>query len=398
MAETLRLSAPGSKSLTQRALALAALTEGESVLEGPLDSDDSRHLRGALQLLGASIDTSRGSSWTVRGGSLRAPPGPVQCGDGGTVIRFLAPFALVLEPGSGELILDGSPRLAERPLDALLSALASLGVGSRRLDDARALPVALRRTGPAGDRVRVDSTVSSQFASGLLMVAPRLPAGLVVEVDGNVSRPYLDLTVGAMRAQGAVVTEAPSGTFRVEPGKYRPGTVQIEGDWSGAAFLLAAGFVQDRQVVVENVRADSAQGDKAIVGFLEELRLPRPHSFDLTDCPDLLPPLAAAAVFASHPSLIGGVAHARTKECDRLSTLAQGFSQAGVDVRERPDALDIQPGRPLRPARLDPRGDHRMAMAFGLLGLRCAGLEPEDRACVSKSYPDFWTVLERLRA
>ena len=391
MDDTLRFTAPSSKSLTQRALILAALSQGESELAHPLDSDDTRHLSAALQALGVGVD-KQASLWRVSGGRLRAPSAPLFCGDGGTVSRFLAPLAVLVE---GEIVLDGSDRLAERPHSGLFEALAQLGVAARLTAPPRGLPVGLRRAGTVSRLVRVDASSSSQFVSGLAMIAPLLPGGLSLEIIGSVSRPYVEMTLPEMRVRGVQAT-LEGQLCRVEPGEYRHGRFHIEGDWSGAAFLLAAGFVTRRQVVVENVRLESCQGDRAIAAFVSELGLPRAHRFDLEACPDLLPPLAAAAVFASHPSEIVGVAHARVKESDRVATLSRGFTEAGIVVQERADGLVISPSTP-HPARLDPVGDHRMAMAFGLLSLREPGVQVSDPACVSKSYPRFWEELERFR-
>lgn len=395
MPEALRIPAPGSKSLTQRALVLSALAAGQSVLEGALDSDDTRHLRAALRELGARVDELPDGRWRVTAGALRAPGRPLWCGDGGTVVRFLAPFGLLLD---GELVLDGSERLSERPLAALLDALVELGASVRAVSPPRSLPIAVRAGAfpPPGTPVTVDASVSSQFVSGLLMVAPRLPGGLDLRIEGGVSRPYVEMTLAAMRARGAVFDDRVTRCV-VQPGAYRAGPFPVEGDWSAAAFLLAAGFIAQREVAVPNVSGGSLQGDKAIAGFLEELRRPRAHAFDLSACPDLVPPLAAAAAFASHPSEIAGVAHARLKESDRLATLAEGFALAGVPVAERPDGLRISPAEKLVPARPEPRGDHRMAMAFGLLSLREPGVRTLDPQCVSKSFPGFWEVLEQFR-
>lgn len=396
MAEPIRLRVPSSKSQTQRELVLAALADGESLLEGPLACDDSRHLRAALAALGARIEEA-GEDLRVLPGPLAAPAGPLWCGDGGTVVRFLAPFALLAE---GELRLDGSARLRERPLAELLAALAALGVESRRLG-AGELPVALRRArAEPGRRVALDASRSSQFASALLLVAPRLAQGLELTLEGErVSRPYLELTLAAMRARGAVVLEA-GRRLSVAPGRYRARRVSIEGDWSSAAFLLAAGFILRRAVEVTNADAASAQGDRAIREHLEELARPREHRLDLTACPDLIAPLAAAAAFASHGTELLGVAHARLKESDRPAVLAAGLRAAGIEVEERPASLRVSPLAPEaspRPARLDPRGDHRMAMAFALLSLRQPALELLDRGCVSKSFPTFFDALARLR-
>jgi 3-phosphoshikimate 1-carboxyvinyltransferase len=395
---TLRFRAPGSKSLTQRALIIAALTGGESQLLDALDSDDTRHLRGALRDLGITVDDSCPDRWIVGGGTPRSARAPLWCGDGGTVLRILAPLAFLVD---GELTLDGSARLAERPSAALFDALRKLGVESRQRTPGRSLPVTLSRISDPAPSVAVDSSSSSQFVSGLLLVAPRLPRGLAIEVAGDVSWPYVEMTLAAMRERGAQVRvdrEVPGRRLVVAPGAYRPGPFSIEGDWSAAAFLLAAGFVSGKTVAVENVRPDSSQGDRLIAAFLAELAQPREHAFDLSTCPDLLPPLAGAAVFASHASTIGGVAHARLKESDRVATLAQNLARAGVAIEERPDGLRLDPARTsLHAAALDPRGDHRMAMTTGLLGLREPGIVSGDRGCVSKSYPGFWDELARFR-
>jgi len=398
------LEVPGSKSLTQRALVLAALAPGESCIERPLDCDDSRTLRQALRALGVQI-AEEYRSWRVRPRitedgrpELLGRDEALWCGDAGSTLRFLAPLSLVAH---GTLALDGCARLRERPLDDLLAALGRLGVAMVCLEQRGRLPLQLHRRGDPPDGTWVDVGRSSQFLSGLLMVAPALPRGLRLEArspDGiaPVSWPYVTLTLQAMAHFGVAVTPDDL-RFDVAPASYRPCTFAVEGDWSAAAFLLAAGRLAGREVRLLNLPGDSVQGDRAIVSFLDELGRPRDHRFDLNRCPDLIAPLAVAAVTASHPVRIEGVAHARLKESDRIAVLARGLREAGATVQEHPDGLTIQPGGTLRPARLDPAGDHRMAMAFGLLSLLEPGVEVLDRDCVSKSFPGFWAQLERLR-
>jgi 3-phosphoshikimate 1-carboxyvinyltransferase len=405
-----KLRVPGSKSQTQRALVLAALACGESHLEGPLDCDDTRHLRRALGALGAQIDDSDPGRWTV-GGIAGAPgsdapggdPLALWCGEAGTTLRFVAPLSLL---AARALLLDGSTRLRERPLDALTGALEVLGVAARRQGDA-ALPLLLARAVPtaAGARVRVDASRSSQFASGLLMAAPRLPGGLTVELTGEiVSAPYLRMTLEAMAAFGVDLTGAGGRALVVPEGSYRAATFEVEGDWSSGAFMLAGGLIAGRELEVANLRRDSVQGDRAFADHLEALRRGGEGElvFDLTDCPDLIAPLAAACAagrgdLRAAPARICGAAHARLKESDRVAVLASGLRQVGVEVQERPDGLTITPCPRLRPAALDPHNDHRMAMAFGLLSLREPGIGVTEPGCVSKSYPSFWRDLELLR-
>lgn len=391
---TVVCAVPGSKSVTQRALVLAALADGPSELRGALDCDDSRHLRVALRALGIAIADGDPACWHVSPGALRAPDHSLECGNAGTTLRFLAALALLLD---APLTLDGDAQLRRRPLGELVDALAVLGLAATWSGRPGCPPVTLRRTGGTGDAVTVESGRSSQFASALLLAAARLPHGLLVRPAGAVvSRPYLELTMRCLRAFGVVVTETPDG-LRVAPGGPHGASFEVEGDWSAAAFLLAAARIAGRPVRLRNLRDDSAQGDRAIVELLAGLDGPPPRQFDLRHCPDLLPPLAAAAAFASGPTTITGVAHARIKESDRVAVLADGFRRAGVRVTELADGLQLEPGEEPGAVTLDPHDDHRMAMAFGLLGLRRRGLRISNPECVSKSFPAFWHELERLR-
>ena len=399
MSRPLTIHAPGSKSQTQRALILAALADGETAIVRPLVCDDSRHLGQALEQLGVAIERRPGR-WQVRGGvhRLRAPGAPLDCGEGGTTLRFLAPLSLLVD---GPLVLEGHGRLRRRPVAEMVQALAQLGVCAETPREN--LPLILERTGAPGATVEVPAARSSQFLSGLLMVAPCLAEGLGLQAaspDGPamVSRPYVEMTLAAMAAFGVAVAED-RGTFDVGPAPYRPPRdYPIEGDWSGGAFLLAAARISGRPVEVPNLDPASVQGDRAMVAFIEELARPRTHRFDLTHCPDLVAPLAAACALAAapHESRIVGAAHTRLKESDRLSVLALGLRRAGVAVQEHDDGLQIEPAAALQPATLDPRGDHRMAMTFGLLRLRQPGITVQDPGCVSKSYPGFWEDLARF--
>ena len=394
MTGPLRFVVPGSKSETQRALVLASLSPGESTIEHPLDCEDSQALRHGLRAFGALVQELP-DRWLVRGGSLHAPAQPIDCRDGGTTARFLAPLCLLCD---GPLVLDGSPRLRERPIGELAEALTRLGVDVRFLAAPGRLPLALRRPMPlTARRTVVGSASSSQFASGLLLVAPLLPHGLELELVGEVvSRPYLALTVHMMRRFGAEPRAAGTG-WQVAPKPYRPAAVRIGGDWSSAAFLLVGGLITGRALELRGMDSGSAQADRAIGRLLDELRQPGPHAFDLSDCPDLPPPMAVAAACAVGPVELRGLRHARLKESDRPAVLARELGRAGIRVVEREDGLRIEPGGRLRPARLDPCGDHRMAMAFGLLSLREPGIESLDPGCVTKSYPEFWAELARLR-
>ncbi|MBI2377297.1 MAG: 3-phosphoshikimate 1-carboxyvinyltransferase [Deltaproteobacteria bacterium] len=389
----LALRAPSSKSQTQRAILIAALTPGRSILHHPLDCDDSRHLKACLSALGTKL-IEDGERLEIRGGPLRAPSSPLDCGDGGTTLRFLLPTSLLLK---GSVVFDGSARLRERPLTPLLEALESLGASIEHLGQPGRIPVRISPPETAGRRVSIDASETSQFASGLLLTGPRLPNGLELQAEVAVSAPYLDMTLDAMRCRGASVERNPHG-YSVHKGAYEAGEHSIEGDWSSAAFLLVGARIAGLDLHLVNADPSSAQGDKVIVTQLRELDEPRPHTFDLTHCPDLIAPLAIAAALAAEPTRIVGAAHARLKESDRLGTLAEGLRAVGVNALETQDGLELRPGGTLRPGVVRTRRDHRMAMAFALLSLREPGIDVDDRDCVSKSYPSFWEDLEKMRA
>jgi 3-phosphoshikimate 1-carboxyvinyltransferase len=399
----LRIDAPGSKSLTQRALVLAALSDRPTTLIGPLDCDDSRRLRTALCAMGAEIRDRFAAAaggiraeWEVVPGPLHAPPDSIDCGNAGTTIRFLAALSLLVD---GPIALDGDAHMRRRPIGDLAGALERIGVRAAWLGERGFPPVRLERTAPAGPVAVVDGSRSSQYAGGLMLAAPRLPAGLDVGVTGAVvSRPYLAMTSAVLRSFGIEVEETGGGTrFRVSPGIPRRARYEVEGDWSGGAFLAAAGWIAGRPIVSPNLRGDSPQGDRVFASMLPRLESPEPQTFDLGDCPDLIAPLAAAAAFAAAPVSIRNVAHARIKESDRIEVLAVGLGAAGVSVETFADGLRIRPGPGSGAATLDPHDDHRMAMAFGLLSLRNRGLRVTNRGCVSKSFPSFWEALERIR-
>ncbi|MBI4820238.1 MAG: 3-phosphoshikimate 1-carboxyvinyltransferase [Deltaproteobacteria bacterium] len=396
----LTLQVPSSKSQTQRAILVAALTRGQSILHRPLDCYDSRHLRACLSALGARF-TESGDRLEIGGGELHSPLTPLDCGDGGTTLRFLLPLSLILD---GPVVFDGSPRLRERPVTPLLDALRSLGATIEHLDRPGSIPVRItmsKASLPSAQAVAsIETSETSQFASGLLLTAPRLPQGLTLRLSStrvSVSAPYLEMTLETMRRRGVSVERA-AETYFVPHAAYRPVELEVEGDWSSAAFLLVGARLAGIELELPNLDPHSTQGDRVITTQLDELSRCRPHTFDLTDCPDLVAPLAVAAALAPNPTKITGAAHARLKESDRLTSLSEGLRTVGVRARETPDGLEIEPGGEPRQGLVRTRRDHRMAMAFGLLSLVHPGIEVDDRECVSKSYPSFWEDLARISA
>lgn len=407
------LRAPGSKSLTQRALLVAALAHGESELGGALLCEDTGYLIQALRELGAAIKEN-GPNLMVRGtgGELRNPGRELFVGNNGTMLRFLS-SALCL--GSGKYRLTGSPRLCERPMGPLLEALAELGarVVSERGDGCA--PIVVHGSGALrGGSIKLDASQSSQYASSLLLVAPLMREGLELELRGGaVSRPYVRLTAQTMRAFGVNVVEASPSRFLVPGGqRYRGSSMEIEGDLSSASYFLAAATLCGGNVRVEGVRADTLQGDIRICQVLEEMgsRVTLGGSWiqvdggplrdgdlelDLGDAPDLVPTVAILAAARQGRTRIARVAHLRFKESDRLKVLAQNLDKLGVRVEQLEDGLVIHGGQP-HGAEIDPHGDHRIAMSFAVLGLSVPGIIIRDRDCVVKSYPGFWEDLRKV--
>jgi 3-phosphoshikimate 1-carboxyvinyltransferase len=407
---------PGSRSLTNRALVVAALAEGESSLESVGLSDDTRVCAEALRALGipVEIDEAR-ARMTVRGCGGRVPPGPkeLNTGDSGTATRFIAALAAA---GRGQYRIDGSPRMRERPIQDLLDGLASLGVQAESVGGTGCPPVLVQTTGLAGGRVRVGGGVSSQYLSGLLMAAPAAAGPVAIEVAGDlVSKPYVDMTLAVMRAFGVEVRRTRYSRFDVPaPAAYRARTYAIEADASSASYFLAAAAVTGGRVTVEGLPPSSAQGDAHFADLLIEMgcevtwtdhgvTLAGPDRLrgirtDLNAMPDMVLTLAPMALFAKGPTVIENVANLRVKESDRLRALATELTRLGARVEERADGLVIEPPEKILPAQVAAYNDHRMAMGLAVVGLKVPGIRIADAECVAKTYPGFFADLERLVA
>ncbi|WP_406215572.1 3-phosphoshikimate 1-carboxyvinyltransferase [Streptomyces decoyicus] len=401
---------PGSKSLTTRALLLAAAARGTSTLWAPLVSHDTLAFRTALTRLGVKVDNSPSDQyWDVTGtGSGPVGTADVWCADAGTAARFLPPFSAT---GEGTFAFDGSDQLRARPLRPLIEAMTALGadLGS----PAGRLPLTVRADGMDGGELRVDSSMSSQFMSGLLMAAPLMRHSVRADLCGAVSRPYLEMTLSLMRHFGADIKEPQQDVIEVRPGAYRPTAVIIEPDASTASYLFAAAAATSHTVMVPGLGARSLQGDLRFVEVLSRLgahvvvdeksttvtgtgRLRGGFAIDMGDISDTFMTLAALAPLADAPLTISGVGHARLKESDRIAAVTHNLRACGIQVYETPDSVTIHPG-PLKPARIACYRDHRIAMAFSVLGL--AGhvrLTLDDPACVMKTFPGFHQEVARL--
>jgi len=416
---TLRL--PGSKSITNRALVLSALSDSPSVVCGLLRARDTALAVGALRTLGCSVDAvdERGTDVTVVPGALA--PGSavsVDVGNAGTVMRFL-PAVAALTPA--EVAFDGDPRARERPVGALLSALRSLGV---RIDDGGrgALPFTIHGTGfVPGGPVTLDASGSSQLVSGLLLAAPRFTDGVEVRHSGPPvpSVPHIEMTVRMLRDAGASVEVSSSDGnrpdfWRVAPGPLNLGDFAVEPDLSNAVPFLAAALVTGGSVTIRDWPAASLQAADAILDVITRMGGSVSHGdagltvtgtgtingidADLRDIPELCLPLTSVAALASGPSTFTGVGHTRAQETDRLAAIAKEINALGGDVGEQPDGLTVRP-RPLAAPSghgFESYDDHRMVMAAAVLGLGVPGIEVLNAATVGKTFPDFTTRWESL--
>lgn len=409
-----RARVPASKSIANRELVLAALATGTSHLDlGPLDAgDDVRAMCEAIARLGHRVDGGGGSgriAVTGSGGRPAFAEATLDAKDAGTVARFATALAAL---GTGRATIDGSPRLRERPLAPLLTALRA--IGAQVTGDA--LPVTV--TGPArGGDLAVPGSRSSQFASALLLVAPALPEGLRLRITGTlVSAPYVDLTSAALAARGVHVARTGPFAYAVAPQRVKARDLRIPGDVTAATYPAAAAAILGGAVTVEHVDAregPGVQGDVRFFSLLERMgcavgrrgggavSVRRAGTLfgltaDLRDCSDVFPTLAIVAACAATPSELTGVAHTRLQESDRVSAVAAGLRALGADVAEWADGLRIVP-RPLHAGVVDSAGDHRIAMAFSVLGLAVPGVAIEGAEAVSKTFPDFYRMLEDLR-
>ncbi len=398
---------PGSKSVTNRALILAALASEPGWLRRPLRSRDTLLMADALRALGVGIEQEGGSdSWRVIPAGLHGPV-TVDVGNAGTVMRFLPPVAALAD---GEVRFDGDPRSHERPLHGVIDALRVLG--ARIDDDGRgALPLTVHGGGSlAGGPVEVDASASSQFISALLLSAPRFNQGVEVRHTGRTlpSLPHIRMTVDMLRAAGAQVDSpeggGPADVWRVAPSALLGRDLTVEPDLSNAAPFLAAALVTGGRVTIADWPEHTTQPGDALREIftrmgggcrLDERGLTltgsgRVHGIDadLHEVGELSPVIAAVAALADSPSELRGIAHLRLHETDRLAALAAELNALGGDVAETPDGLRIRP-RPLAGGVFHTYDDHRLATAAAVLGLAVAGVEVENVATTGKTLPDF---------
>jgi 3-phosphoshikimate 1-carboxyvinyltransferase len=409
---------PGSKSLTNRALVLAAISR-EHRITGALRSEDTEVMIACLRQLGWEIDEDWEQgiiSVSQRADDARESfnsfcDADLFVGNSGTTVRFLT---AMLALGDGRYRLDGVPRMRERPIADLLDTLTHLGVDVRSEFGNGCPPVVLNARGLHGGRVYVRGDKSSQFLSGLLLALPFAFGDTTVEIDGPVvSEPYIDMTIRLLESQGLRIDRRNNGrTFFIPGGqRFAGGTIAIEPDASSASYFFAAAAILGGRVTVEGLNENSLQGDVRFVDVLQQMGCRvekcdagitvhggplRGIAVDMNAISDTVMTLGAVACFAEGPTHIRKVAHIRHKETDRVAALTTELRRLGAEVEELDDGLKITP-RPLHGAEVETYNDHRMAMSLALIGLKVPGVIIKNPGCVAKTYPGFWVDLEKLR-
>jgi 3-phosphoshikimate 1-carboxyvinyltransferase len=393
---------PGSKSITNRALLLAALAKGTSRLTGALKSDDTRHMAEALRKMGVMVEEPAEDAFTVTGdGRLKAPSEPLFIGNAGTAIRFLAAASALAD---GPVTLDGDEHMRKRPIGPLIEALRRMGIGADAQDD-RFPPVTIHGKGDRyrGGRVTIDAGLSSQYVSALLMLGACGQVVSEVALSGSAigARGYVDLTLEAMRAFGArAEPNHDHSAWRIAPGGYRATDFEIEPDASAATYLWAAQALTNGRIDLGYPTADFTQPDAAAAKLIA--RFPHmPPVIEGSQMQDAVPTLAVLAAFNERPVRFTGIANLRVKECDRISAVATELNRIRPGLaREDGDELVVEgdpglAGQTL-PARIETYADHRIAMSFALMGLLIDGIVILDPGCTAKTWPAYWAVLESL--
>ncbi|MCA9038039.1 MAG: 3-phosphoshikimate 1-carboxyvinyltransferase [Planctomycetaceae bacterium] len=410
-----RIRPPGSKSITNRALILAALADGTTTLTGVLDSQDTRVMIESLRRLGFTVDQDLRQCTcriTGLGGRIPAQSADLWLENSGTSIRFLTSLCAL---GHGQYRLDGVKRMRERPIGDLVRTLSQLGTSVRfEIDSTDCPPIVVdgAKGRLNGGQATIAGDISSQFLSSLLMAAPAASNATSIVVSGElVSKPYVTMTLQMMSEFGIQVEHPDDlSSFQVLPGAYKPRIYEIEPDASAASYFFALAAITQGTVTVEGLTRTAMQGDVGFVDALQQMGCEVQYEdssitvtgkplhgidVDMNAISDTAQTLAVVAVFADSPTTIRNVGHMRHKETDRIAAVVTELNRAGIAAHEHPNGLQIEPG-PVHPADIHTYDDHRMAMSFSLLGLRAQGIRILDPGCTAKTYPGYFEDLGAL--
>ena len=411
--QTLHVSVPGSKSITNRALLLAMLADGESVLEGALFSDDSRHFLSCLENLGFQTSADeKACRMTVQGlnGKLPCKEASLYVGSAGTAARFLT---ACLGVSNGKFHIDASDQMRRRPMEPLLDSLSELGCEVTFHENAGHFPFTLTGHGFGQEKITVDIDKSSQFLSALLIASVLSGKSVTIQVQGSHGMAYIDMTRKMMTQFGVQTSLTEDGCFHIPAGQhYHARSYQIEPDVSGACYFYAMAAILGVSVIVNGVKEDSLQGDVRFLHILAQMgctiketpdgicltgpakgRL-KGLTADLSACSDQAITLAAIAPYADSPVTITGIGHIRHQESDRISAITENLRAMGIICEEFPDRVVIHPGNP-KPAHINTHDDHRLAMGFSLTGLLAPGIIIDDPGCCKKTFASYFEVFEK---
>lgn len=422
-----KINVPSSKSLTIRALMCAALSKGTSEIAHPLVSEDTNAAAAVLGQIGVGVQKEN-DLWRVAGGSLRVPQQDLFCGESATTLRFMMAICSLI-PGSHRL--TGGPSLSKRPVKSLVEAMKQLGIKAS-MESKTTPPVTIEGGAFKGENTELPGNISSQFISALLLIAPFTPREMSIRLTTPMtSKPYVLMTLWCLKKFGINV-QTSFDKFIVRRQRYQPARLEVEGDWSSASYFLALGAAVG-EVEVGNLSAASLQGDRVILDFLRNMgaavrvsgdsvtvsrgELKAVHA-DLSDCIDLLPTVAALAALANGKSVFTGIERARIKESNRVIAIRENLTKLGIDVIETKDRLvvtGLKTPKPVdeskmeeagkeekkaetarAPVTIDSYGDHRIAMAFGVLGAALGGVTITGADCVAKTFPTFWEMLRKV--
>lgn len=403
---------PGSKSISHRMLICASLANGTSQIANLLHSEDITLTMGALQKMGADIQSTGENNFNVTGFNGRPQPSDqtIYLGNSGTSMRLLAGIAAL---GNTPYILTGNERMCERPMKELLDALAFLNIDAKSANKEGTPPVTITGTSRKGGTTEIDCSKSSQYLSSLLMMGALMENGLDIKLSGPpVSSPYIDLTIDIMKKFNVTAERLDITHFQVPPSQqYVPGQFFVEPDLSNAGYFWAVGAITKQMIYVNNISENSLQGDLKQIQILEKMGCTvsiednrigvcgndlNAVDVDMGDTPDAVPAIAVVASFANGTTRITNIHHLREKECDRIDAVTSQLMKLGITVEQGPDYLCVTGGMH-KGATIETFNDHRIAMAFSLPGLMVDGVTIENPSCVEKSFPNYWQIFENLK-